>query len=174
VALGRMVRVIEFVFAAIVGAACGQELSVAQRQQWHADSARYLAALAAWQHDSSVVDSIITAAHADTMWALHRNMIRSVAPMQYPQLIECESQRLEGKYGSRIADEIERRAKRDAFAAATDSQISLMNRRLPSGMALEIYGDICGRNTTLGAPTEIAGVSAINAPRRPEPPPRPP
>jgi hypothetical protein len=178
--LNRPVRLIAgFVFSAFaaISAACDRELSVAQRQQWHADSLRYLADLAVWTHDSVVIDSIILSAirsaHADSMWSLQRNMIRSVAPMRFPQLIECESQRLERLFGPRIADEIKRRAKRDAIAVSTDSQISLMNRRLPTSMGVQIYGDICGRDAG-NPPASVDGVSMMGSgPRRPVPPPRP-
>jgi hypothetical protein len=150
-------------------AACGRELSPADRRQWHADSAQYLVQLHAWERDSTVVDSLVRISRADSIRTLYDKMIRSVAPMQYPQLIECERQRIEDRYGPRVAYEVQRRAQRDAASAATPRDIELMNRRLPRGMGVEVMGDACGRRYGTG-PDSIAGVSMQDSPPTPVPP----
>lgn len=106
------------------------------------------------------------------MRTLYDKMIRSVAPMQYPQLIECQRQRIEDRYGPRVAYEVQRRAQRDAAAAAPPDDLELMNRRLPGGMGVEVMGNACGRRYGTG-PDSIAGVSMQDPPSRPVPPHRP-
>jgi hypothetical protein len=171
----RYARLVIGAFAA-TGAACNRELSVAQRQQWHADSLRYQADLAAWTHDSVVIDSIVRSAirtaNADSMWTLHRSMLRSPTPADFPQLIECESIRLRTLFGLRVAQEIKRRAKQEVFGTAPDSEVNQMNQRLPRMLGVETYGDVCGRDRG-HPPSEVDGVSMEEPLKRPLPPPRP-
>lgn len=157
---------------ALASAGCDAALTPAQRQQWHADSMRYLAAVSRFERDSFVIDSLARLVPRDSMRALYASMIRSVAPMRYPQLINCVSRRIEEQFGLRVAVEVERRARSDAFDAATPREIELMNRRLPAGMAVQVMGGACGFDSGPG-PDSIAGVDMNLPPTKPTPPYRP-
>ena len=170
--LSQPLLVFAYTVAALVSAGCDVALTPAQRQQWHADSMRYLAAVRRFERDSFVIDSLARLVPRDSMRALYASMIRSVAPMRYPQLINCVSRRLEEQFGLRVAVEVERRARSDAVVAATPREIELMNRRLPAGMAVQVMGGACGFDSGPG-PDSIAGVDMNLPPTKPTPPYRP-
>jgi hypothetical protein len=168
----RVVLWLGSVISVLTGAGCNWGLTPAQRQQWHADSVRYLAAVRHFERDSFVIDSLARVAPRDSIRRLYATMIKSVAPMPYPQLINCVSRRIEEQFGLRVAVEVERHARNEAFAAASPVDIELMNRRLPAGMAVQVMGGACGFNSGPG-PDSIAGVDMRLPPDRPRPPDRP-
>jgi hypothetical protein len=160
------------VVAVAFGQACRDELTPAQRAQWHADSTRYLMEFRRWQHDSAVIDSLVRIAPKDSLLGLYRNMLRSKTPGTYPQLIECEAQRITDRYGPRVGQQVQDGTKQRAFSEVSDSQISAMNSRMPPAVPIEIWGPICGHHVSI-APDSIEGVSLRDSLARPDPPRQP-
>lgn len=86
---------------AMLAAACAERpVPPVNREKWAADSAAYERAVAVYERDSAVIDSIATQVPTDSIVRLYRALSTSRNPASVESALFCEITRLAFVYGS--------------------------------------------------------------------------
>lgn len=123
----------------------------------------YLAQLADWKRDSSIIDSLSRLIDTDSLLRLRRAVLRAGTDLPYRQAMMCEYSRWTWQHGHRPAEKASERI----YAAFTPQEMDRYRRITSTGAGVsEVNESLCGP-AGKAAPKEVDGVSLFELRVRP-------